>query len=251
MKKTIFGTIAGAAVIACVAGLASPALAAETTAPSSTAPAPASSTPPKHGGTPRTLATVQAAGKAATATRIATLNVTIPKITADKYLTPSDRSTILATLNHDLSSMDALQTKIAADTDLKTAAADVQSIYTAYRVFAVAIPQSHYAAAADALTDSALPALLKVQSALQTALAGADKSKDTPAIDAQMADLAKQISTVQSSTAGVSAFALSVTPAQFDANHSVLAATHTSVKAAQSAAKAASADAKAVKAALK
>ena len=152
MKKTIFGTIAGAAVIACVAGLASPALAAETTAPSSTAPAPASSTPPKHSGTPRTLATVQAAGKAATATRIATLNVTIPKITANKYLTPSDRSTILATLNHDLSSMDALQTKIAADTDLKTAAADVQSIYTGYRVFAVAIPQSHYAAAADGLT---------------------------------------------------------------------------------------------------
>jgi hypothetical protein len=242
MKRTVFGTIAGAAVIACVAGFASPAMAAESVT---------SSTTPKHSGMPRTLATVQAAGKAATAARIATLNVTIPKITANKYLSSSDRSTILATLNHDLSSMSTLQTKIAADTDLKTAAADVQSIYTGYRVYAVAIPQSHYAAAADGLTDSAVPALLKVQSALQAALAGPDKSKDTPAIDAQMADLATQISTVQSSTAGVSAFALSVTPAQFDANHSVLAATHTSVKTAEAAAKAASADAKAVKAALK
>ncbi len=243
MKRTVFGTIAGAAVIACVAGFASPAMAAESVT--------SSTTPPSPTGTPRTLATVQAKGKAATAARIASLNVAIPKVTANKYLSSSDRSTLLAFLNHDLTAMGTLQSKIAADTDVKTAAADVQSIFTGYRVYAVAIPQAHYAAAADGLTNSALPALQKAQAALQAALAGPDKSKDTAAIDAQIADLAKQISTVQSSSSGIAAKALSVTPAQFNADHSVLTATRTSVKAAVAAAKAARADVKAVRTALK
>ncbi|MCU1413864.1 MAG: hypothetical protein JWN80_1204, partial [Microbacteriaceae bacterium] len=138
----------------------------------------------------------------------------------------------------------------AADTDLATAKTDVQSIFTGYRVYAVAIPQSLYAASADALTDSAIPALLTAQTALQAALAGPDRSKDTPAIDAQLADLATQITTAQNDSAGISAAALAVTPDQYNANHSVLAATRTSIKAAGVAAKAASADAKAVKAAL-
>jgi hypothetical protein len=199
---------------------------------------------------PRSLATVQAKGKAATEARITSLDTAIPKVTANAYLSSADRSAILGTLNADLAAMQSLQAKIAADADIATAQADAQSIFTGYRVYAVAIPQSFYAASADGLTDSAIPALLTAQKALQAALAGPDKAKDTPAIDAQMTDLANQIATAQASSAGVSAFALSVTPAAYDANHGIWGDTRAKVKTAAQAAKAASADAKAVKAAL-
>jgi hypothetical protein len=199
---------------------------------------------------PRSLATVQAKGEAATEARIASLDTAIPKVTANAYLSTADRSAILGTLNADRAAMQSLQAKIAADTDVATAQSDVQSIFTGYRVYAVAIPQSFYAASADGLTDSAIPALLTAQKALQAALAGLDKAKDTPAIDAQMTDLANQIATAQASSAGVSAFALSVSPAAYDANHGIWGDTRATVKTAAQAAKAASADAKAVKAAL-
>jgi hypothetical protein len=229
MNRILLATLASSAAVLATIGIASPALAA---------------TPP------RDLAAVQAAGAAATAARITALNTAIPKVSSNTYLSSGDRSTILGTLNGDLGAMQSLQAKIAADTDLATAKTDVQSIFTGYRVYAVAIPQSLYAASADALTDSAIPALLTAQGALQAALAGPDKSKDTAAIDAQMADLAAQITTAQNESAGVSAAALAVTPSGFNANHSVLAGTRTSIKNAGAAAKAATADAKAVKAAL-
>ncbi|MES2170524.1 MAG: hypothetical protein V4479_07350 [Actinomycetota bacterium] len=229
MNRTALAIIASSAAVLVTAGIASPALAATPT-----------------GG----LAAVQAAGEAATAARITALDTAIPKVSANAYLSPGDRSTILGTLNGDLSAMQSLQAKIAADTDVATAKTDVQSIYTGYRVYAVAIPQSLYAASADALTDSAIPALLTAQHALQAALAGPDKSKDTPAVDAQMADLATQITTAQNDSSGVSAAALSVTPSQFNADHSVLAGTRASIKNAGVAAKAATADAKAIRAAL-
>jgi hypothetical protein len=228
MNKILIATTACSVALLATVGVAGPALAA----------------------TPNGLAAVQAAGKAATTARITALDAAIPKVSSNKYLSSGDRSTILGTLNGDLSAMQSLQAKIAADTDVATAKADVQSIYTGYRVYAVAIPQSLYAASADALTDSAIPSLLKAQSALQAALAGPDKSKDTPAIDAQMADLAAQLTTAQTDSAGVSTAALAVTPAAYNANHSVLAGIRTSIKNAGVAAKAASADAKAVRAAL-
>ncbi len=231
MKRSLLTALACSTAVLAAVGVASPALAA---------------TP-----APRSLATLQAAGQADTASRITALGKAIPRVTSNKYLSSGDRSQLLATLNGDLAAMQSLQTKIAADTDVATAKADVQSIFTGYRVYAVAIPQSLYAASAGAITDSALPALGAAQKALAAALAGPDKSKDTPAIDAQMADLSAQITTAQNSIAGVSAFALSVTPAQFNANHAVLTATRASVKAAAAAAKAASTDAKAVRAALK
>ena len=205
---------------------------------------------PASAATPRDLAAVQAKGQAATAARIVALNKAIPKVTSNVYLSSGDRSTILGTLGGDLSAMQSLQAKIAADTDVATAQADVQSIFTGYRVYAVAIPQSLYAASADALTDSAIPALVTAENALQAALAGPDRSKDTPAIDAQMTDLANQIATAQSSSAGVSAEALAVTPADYNANHGALAGVRTAITTATTAAKAGSADVKAVKDAL-
>jgi hypothetical protein len=200
--------------------------------------------------TPRTLSSLQSLGATATSVRISALDTAIPKVTSNAHLSATDKDHILGTLNGDRSAMVSLAAKIAADTDLSVAMTDYHSIFTGYRVFAVAIPQSHYAAAASGLSDSAIPALQGAQKTLAAAIAGPLASKDTPAIDATMADLVSQISTVQQSLSGVSAFALSVTPEQFNSNHEILAPTRASVKIAMVAAKKARADVSSVKSAL-
>ena len=200
---------------------------------------------------PRTLSSVQALGAAAAAARISALDTAIPKVTANVSLSAIDKDHVLGTLNGDRSAMVTLGSKIAADTDLAVATADFRSIFTGYRVFAVAIPQSFYAAAASSLEDSAIPALQAAQAKLAAAIVGALASKDTPAIDAAMADLATQISTAPKSISGVSAFALSVTPGRFKADHEILAPVRASVKIATAAAKEARVDVASVTAALR
>jgi hypothetical protein len=241
MKTTLITTVACSLAVLATIGLAGPALAA-------TPPAHPRST---HTAAPRDLSRLQAAGQKLTAARIVSLGKVIPKITANRYLTTSDRSKALGILTADLGSMKTLQSKIAADTALATAKTDVKSICSGYRVYAVAIPQAHAAASSDALTSAAMPRLVRAQTALAAALAGKDKSKDTAAIDAKMTDLSAQIATVRSSAPGIAAAALAVTPAAYDANHAVLTDIRGSLKAAATAAKAARADVKAVRAALR
>ncbi|CAN5509239.1 hypothetical protein BH10ACT4_BH10ACT4_13530 [soil metagenome] len=237
MKPSLAASLLGTTVTAALLlGSSTAALADESTARSTA--------------TPRTLSSVQALGAAATAARISALDTAIPTVTSNVYLSATDKDHILGTLNGDRSAMVTLGAKIAADTDLTVATSDYHSIFTGYRVFAVALPQSLYAAAAAGLGDSAIPALQAAQKTLAAAIAGPLASKDTPAIDATMADLATQISVAQQSISEVSAFALSVTPDQFNANHDILGSTRTSVKAATAAAKKARADVASVKAAL-
>ena len=200
---------------------------------------------------PRTLSSVQALGAAATAARISALDTAIPKVTANVYLSAIDKDHVLGTLNGDRSAMVTLGSKIAADTDLAVATADFRSIFTGYRIFAVAIPQSFFAAAASSLEDSAIPALQAAQAKLAAAIDGPLASKDTPAIDAAMADLATQISTARKSISGVSALALSVTPGRFNTDHEILAPMRASVKTATAAAKKARVDVMSVRAALR
>jgi len=229
--------------------------AALATEPSSTQP---TSTEPTTTGSfvrslaaPRTLSSVQALGAAATAARIGALDTAIPKVTANVSLSAIDKDHVLGTLNGDRSAMVTLGSKIAADTDLAVATADYRSIFTGYRIFAVAIPQSFLAAAASSLEDSAIPALQAAQAKLAAAIAGPLASKDTPAIDAEMADLATQITTARKSISGVSAFALSVTPGRFNADHEILAPLRASAKTATAAAKKARVDVASVRAALR
>jgi hypothetical protein len=132
-----------------------------------------------------------------------------------------------------------------------TAAADYKTIFTGYRVYAVAIPQAHLAAAADRLTSTTVPRLTTAQSKLAAALAGKDASKSTPALLADLADMSTQITAASSALSGVSANALAVTPADYNANHAVLSPIRSSVETAIADLKKAAADGKTVLAALK
>ena len=225
-----------AAAIALVAGAVAPAIAAGA---------------PPASPAPRTLADIQTSGAKQTSERTASLTTAISKVTANTQLSSADRSTILATLNGDLAGMSTVASAIAADISVKQASTDFKSIFTTYRVYAVALPQAHFAAAADGLEASALPKLTAAEQKLSAALAGKYAAKSTPALQADLADMAKQIATAQASLSGLAANALAATPAAYNANHAVLTPVRESLATATAAVKQARADAKTVLAALK
>ncbi|TXN29687.1 hypothetical protein [Lacisediminihabitans profunda] len=200
---------------------------------------------------PARLSAIQASAAAKTSARIASLNSAIPRVTANRALSDAERSTILGTLNADLAAMKSLAAKIAADTDAATARTDYASIFTGYRVYAVALPQAHFAAAADALTDTVIPRLTAAESKLAAALAGKYASKSTPELQAKLADMTTQIAAATAAADGTAARALAVTPSDYNANHAVMAPIRASIASAHAAAKLARADAKSIMAALK
>jgi hypothetical protein len=229
--------IGTAAAVALVAGTCAPAFADGTSTPA-----------PSAG---KGLAAIQAKAKTATTARIGSLNTAIAKITSAPDISSSDRAAILGTLNGDVTGMNTVEAKIAADTTAATAAADYKTIFTTYRVYAVAIPQSRLAAAADRMTSTAIPKATDAQTKLAAALAGPDASKSTPALQADLSDMSAQIASATSTLNGVAAQALAVTPADYNSNHGALSSVRSAVKNAIADLKKASADGKAVLAAIK
>ena len=225
----------GAIVLGSV-GVAAPAFAATTTDPPK---------PTNHS----TLAQIQAAAAIQVANRITALNARITKVNSTTRLTAPDKSTILGTLNGDLSGMKTLQSKIAADTDATVALADYRSMYTVYRVYAVGLQQSFIAATADGLSGTAIPKLQSAASKI-SALFAADPSKATPALQAQLADMKAKTADAVSKTSGLAAGALAVTPAAYNANHAVLVDLRAAARDALADSKAAAQDATAILAAL-
>lgn len=213
-------------------------------------PADGSPAPTAHSTTHSTLAEIQKAGATATAKRITSLTARIGKVTSGTRLTAGDKGTVLATLNHDLSGMRSLQTKIAADTTVTTARADYRSIFTGYRVYAVGMQQSFVATAADGVTGKAIPKLQSASAKITVAFA-AHPTKVTPALTAQLADMKAKIADAVSKTSGLAKGALAVTPAAYDANHAVLTADHAAARAALADIKAAVQDGRAIRTALK
>lgn len=203
-----------------------------------------------------TLAAIQAKAAKAVRQRVGSLNTAIGDINNRKNLTSADRTAVLQLLNGDLSAMNTLGAKIAADTTVSQARTDYQSIFTNYRVYALALPQARLVAATDDVTAGVVPRLTDAQSRLQALLSGKDSSKNTPAVQASMTDLANQINGTTAATSGpgtngLAATILAYTPAQWNANHSLLDPAHSQIQTARRDAKAGRADVKSVIQAIK
>jgi hypothetical protein len=216
MNRLTRATVGCAAAAVTLIGLSSTALAAESTGP---AVASSSSAAPDHG---QSLTAIQQRAAVAIAKRLASLSVAINDVTNSSAISSGDKTTLLATLNGDVTGLTALGVTIAADTTAQQALTDYKTIFTGFRVYALALPQVRFAAAADTITVTVLPKLTDAQSKLAALLAGVDSGKNTPAVQAAMADLATQITAITSETNGLSATVLAYTPAQYDANHALL-----------------------------
>ena len=83
--------------------------------------------------------------------RINALNKLIERINAVKRLTADQKSSLVSQVQAEITNLTNLKTKIAADTDLATLRADVQSIVKSYRIYALFIPKMQIVVHADRL----------------------------------------------------------------------------------------------------
>ena len=231
----LVGTIAAAALVASV-GV--PAFAS-------------TSTPTPSAKTTHTLVSVQAAAKTASDKRETALSAAIAKLDAVKGISASDKATLLGRLNTDLAGMKTVEATVAADTTLAAASADFKTIFTTYRVFAVAIPQARLVAGIDRATSMEIPKLTASQAKLAAMLAGKDASKSTAALQSDLADMTTQIAKANAALSGASEKVLAITPADFNSNKTVVTSARALVKTAENALKQARADRKAIITALR
>ena len=246
MSRSFF--VASAVAVAAttlIVGAAGPAFASSTPAPT---PNPKSSTSAK---TPKTLAQVQAAVATGASKRTTALDKAVADVSKNTYLTSSDKAKLLSILNGDLSSVKSDAAKVAADTTVASAKADAKSMISGLRVFSVAIPQARIVAGADRLTGTTLPKAEKVATRVTAALSGKDSAKSTPAIQADLADLTKQIASIKSDTASIASQALAVTPASYNSSHGAVTALKATWRSVRADVKKAHSDAKAIRTALR
>jgi hypothetical protein len=243
---TVGVTVATCALVG-IGGIASAAAATPTVA---STPTGTSSAAPGTASSDLRLAAIKARAAAAISRRHTSLVANIAGVSANTVINATDKATLLATLNNDLSGLTALGGKIAADTTVAQASADYQTIFTTYRVYALALPQVRYAAATDDITGGVLPRLTDADTKLAALLMGVDSDKDTPAVQAAMTDLGTQITAATSATNGLSASVLALTPAQYDANHALLSGPRATLAGASKDVRAARADVATVMAAL-
>lgn len=181
---------------------------------------------------------IQRLADRATDNRIHSLEEALEEVQDSEHLTDEHRSAITGTLQDDLDAMRQLQSAIAAEDSAAEARDAYRSIFTDYRIYAVAIPQALYAAAADGLTDAALPRLQEAHDDL------ADAADGDAAIEAALAEMQASIDEASGLLDGLADAALAVTPEEFNADPDVLADIRHSLREASDAARDAREDAR-------
>jgi hypothetical protein len=176
----------------------------------------------------QSLPAVQARAAKAISRRVDSLNAAIAKVTADKDL-GSGQAVILQHLQADVPALQQLGQKIAADTTVTAAQADVATIYSDYRVYALVLPATRLAARSGAITTTDLPQL----TARSAALAAKENPADQATVAPLVADLNTQIGGASSAASGVAASVEGFAPAQWNANHALLSAARASFQTAR------------------
>jgi len=170
-----------------------------------------------------------------------------------KALTADHRAALTAILDPSQAGLTALKSKIDADADLATLKADVHSIFTDYRIYALVVRQVHLVDGDDRVTAAAArlsAAADKLQAAITTAQG---QGKDVTGATAHLAAMQAAIAAALAQVNGDAAAILPLHPADWNAGTAkpILDAARSSLEAARADLATALAEAKAAKAALK
>jgi len=181
-----------------------------------------------------TPTTVDAAKKLVTARidgRLAVLKVDQSEVHNATKLTDSHRSTLNGILDHDISGLTDLKTKVQSETTLEAIKADAQSMVNDYRVYILVGPQVRITIATDVET-AAEATLEKAYTALSNAIDKAQgEGKDVTAAKAKLAEMRTDLDAAKSNVAGVADTLLAVKPGpDADAIHAAVNAARTKAK---------------------
>lgn len=154
--------------------------------------------------------------------RITALNELIKKIAALKKLPASDKATFTTQIQAEITNLTNLKTKIDADTDIITLRADVKSIVSTYRIFALFLPKIHILVAADMMSET-IDRLSQIATKLQVRIQEAKSTgANVIALEAALADMQAKLTDAQKQFDSIETNITSLTPDGYPGNKSTL-----------------------------
>lgn len=189
------------------------------------------------------LTTLKTRGDTLITERLTSLNNMLTRVNAMTRLSADEKTTLTTNITNDINGLTTLKAKIDADTDGVTAAADIKSIYTIYRVYAEFDPQTALFATTDAIStsiDQLTMLATKLQARINQAQTGGNNvsSLTTLLTDMQskIADAKTQSTTAQSDVAGLTPSAFNTNPtgthATFVTAHNLMSTARTDLQTA-------------------
>lgn len=183
--------------------------------------------------------------------RLASLTTLTDKINTATKLSASDKETLSSEVSDTINGLNALKTKLDAETTISDARTDVQDIYSEYRVYALVAPKVNLVKVADdqQVVETKLAALAqKLQVRITTEQ---QAGKDVTALQAQLSDMTSNISAAQAISAGIESRVISLQPSDYNSDHAILSGDNAQLKTAHADNKTALNDAKSIIATLK
>lgn len=190
-------------------------------------------------------------GSAEITRRLATLDKMSAVINGSSKLSSADKTSLISQVNSEISGLTALKTKLNADTDLTTALADVQSIYSEYRVYALLVPKIYLLNTSDnELTND--DKLTTLAGKLQTRITAAQTAgKDVTSLQSSLSDMNAKISAAQGLANAVNSKVEPLQPSDYNTDKTILSGQRDQLQTAHQDNVAAYNDAKTIVAGLK
>ena len=162
------------------------------------------------------MANIQARAGQEIARRITALKDLTYKIQSSAHIDPTKQASMISNLGDQINALNALQSKINADTTLPDLQVDVQSITSSYRIFMLVIPQYRIAVADDRIQD-----VIALLTAFTTKLsnriaADATNGLNTTALSKNLADMNAKVIDAGVQSAFAVASTTSLVPDQAD-----------------------------------
>lgn len=160
------------------------------------------------------------------------LNRLITKINNFKRLSSVQKSDLTSQVQTQIDSLNALKTKIDADTDITTLRADVKSIVTDYRIYVFFIQDINLIAAAERM-GTAIDNLTILSGKLQTRIQDAQsKGNDVSELNAKYSDMQTQLTNAKVLVDEVNSKLSGLSAAGYPANKTSLEDSKTKLKTA-------------------
>lgn len=168
------------------------------------------------------LTNLKTKGAAEVDRRLSNLAGASERITAAKRLSDTDKAALTKQIQDEVTGLTALKAKLAAETAIAGARADVASVVTDYRVYALMLPKARLVAATDA-ADVAITNLKDLSAKLTTRLSAAKSNgKDTVALETKVAEINAALSEAAAKTDGLATKLLAIQPSDYNTSHTVL-----------------------------
>jgi hypothetical protein len=154
--------------------------------------------------------------------RTTALTLLITRLNNFKRLPDKDREEFKKAIQDEIKALNELKSKIDAETDLTMLKADVQSIVSSYRIFALFIPKIHLLAAADTMltiSDNLTALADRLQTAINIAKT---KGNETTSLEADLKIINDKIADAKKQANAVDSIVLPLTPDGYPGNKSIL-----------------------------